>query len=751
MTAPILLCSKNSVTPRAPLALRPLALAVHMLTAGIAFVAPSVQAAEQTEQTETGSAVTLPAIAITETATGERSAITEGTNSYTTESERTATPLNLSPRETPQSVGVVTQQRIQDQDLQTILDVVNNATGVSVNRYETSRAQFNARGFELNSLMIDGVPTIFEQPWSSGEIFSSLAMYDRVEVVRGANGLMTGAGDPSASINMVRKRAYSTELNGSLEVNAGTWDTYGAQADVATALNEEGTIRARLVGETNEGDTWIDMNSNKRQTLYGTMDIDLTPDTTVWFGLSHQENNAESPMWGGLPVWYADGSRTNWSRSKTTSADWSKWNTTYDTYFVNLDHKFANDWQAHLSYNRGERNGHSSLLYLSGNPGRDGSAPMFSFPATYKTRTTQDDYGIRFDGPFSLLGRQHEAAFGYIDSKQKFDADSLDAQTGFDGVANFDTYKGDFPEPVWGPRTDYGYSETRQKGLYTATRLNVTDDLKVILGARESWYEKTSDDVFSEVSKVDVDHEFTPYAGVVYNLTENLSAYASYTEIFLPQSVRDSSGKTLEPIVGENREIGLKGEYFGGRLNTSAAIFQIKQDNLGQNTGVLIDPSNPVGGFAYEASEGATSKGFELEVSGELATDWNATLGYTQFKVDDANGDDVNTLYPTKLLRTFTTYRLPGAFNKLTIGGGVNWQDSIYTYALNPAGNSEKIQQDAYALVNLMARYEITDNLSAQVNANNVTDEKYFDIFDAFGALTYGAPRSVTASAKYRF
>jgi outer membrane receptor for ferric coprogen and ferric-rhodotorulic acid len=165
----------------------------------------------------------------------------------------------------------------------------------------------------------------------------------------------------------------------------------------------------------------------------------------------------------------------------------------------------------------------------------------------------------------------------------------------------------------------------------------------------------------------------------------------------------------------------------------------------------LIDPNNPVGGFAYEASEGATSKGFELEVSGELATDWNASVGYTQFKAEDAKGDDVNTLYPTKLLRTFTTYRLPGAFNKLTIGGGVNWQDSIYTYATNPAGDSEKIQQDAYALVNLMARYEITENLSAQVNADNITDEKYFDIFDAYGALTYGAPRSITASAKYRF
>jgi outer membrane receptor for ferric coprogen and ferric-rhodotorulic acid len=730
------------------MALRPLALAVHMLAAGTAIAALPVYA----EQAKTAEPVTLDAAAITGAADSELDDVTEGTQSYTTGAARTATPLKMSLRETPQSVTVVTQQRMEDQDLQTITDVINNTTGITLNRYETSRGQINARGFELNSLMIDGVPTIWEQPWSSGEIFSSLAMYDRVEVVRGANGLMTGAGDPSASLNMVRKRANSRDLKGSVGVSAGSWDTYGTEGDVSMALNEAGTVRARLVGEFNEGDSWIDMNSTQRETLYGTMDIDLTEDTTLWFGLSRQETNTDSPMWGGLPVWYADGGRTNWSRSKTTSADWSKWDSSYETYFVNLDHHFANDWEVNLSYSRGERQADSSLLYLSGNPGRNGSSGMFSFPATYKTETTQDDYSVRFSGPFALFGRDHELAFGYAHSEQDFDADQVQALTGFGGVPNFDAYNGDFPEPAWAARSDYGYGEVEQRGVYAATRLNVTDDLKLILGARDSFYEKTSDDIYSEVSKTDVDNEITPYAGIVYDLTENLSAYASYTEIFLPQSVRDRNGQQLDPIVGESNEVGLKAEFFDGRLNASAAVFQIKQDNLGQSTGVLIDPSNPMGGYAYEASEGATSEGFELEVSGELAEGWNVSAGYTQFNAEDAEGDDVNTLYPTKLLRTFTTYRVPGIFNdKLTIGGGVNWQDSIYTYANNPAGNPEKIEQDAYALVNLMARYQINENLSAQLNANNVTDEKYFDIFDAYGALTYGAPRSLTASAKYSF
>jgi len=405
---------------RSKLALKPLTLVVHLLAVGALLPAMPVYA-QSAAATEADEATTLEAVTITGEAVQD---VTEGTGSYTTGAARTSTPLSMSLRETPQSISVITQQRIEDQDMQTILDVVNNTTGVSVNRYETDRAQFNARGFEINSLMIDGVPTIWEQPWSSGEMFSSLAMYDRVEVVRGANGLMAGAGGPSASLTLVRKRGRSGGLRGSVEVSAGSWDTYGTEGDLSFAVNEAGTIRARLVGEFNEGDSWIDLKSKQRETFYGTMDIDLTPDTTLWFGLSRQTNDSDSPMWGGLPIWYADGSRTDWSRSKPTSAEWSKWDSTYDTYFINLDPRFANDWELNLSYNRGERSSDSYLLYLSGNPGRDGSAPMSSFPGSYKTETVQDDYSIRFGGPVMLLGREHEVAFGYIYSQQDFDADN---------------------------------------------------------------------------------------------------------------------------------------------------------------------------------------------------------------------------------------------------------------------------------------------------------------------------------------
>ena len=176
-------------------------------------------------------------------------------------------------------------------------------------------------------------------------------------------------------------------------------------------------------------------------------------------------------------------------------------------------------------------------------------------------------------------------------------------------------------------------------------------------------------------------------------------------------------------------------------------MFRIKQNNLAQSAGVDIPGTSPAE-KAYVAVEGATSTGFELELSGELAQGWNGTVGYSQFKAEDAKGADVNSIYPRKLLRLFTSYQLPGALSAVTIGGGINWQSSTYTYVTTLSRN---IDQGAYALVDLMARYAISKDLSAQLNVNNVFDKTYYGMFAAYNQFTYGAPRNATLSLRYKF
>ncbi|KAG1314068.1 hypothetical protein G6F62_013983 [Rhizopus arrhizus] len=132
-------------------------------------------------------------------------AVTEGTGSYTTPATSAATGLTLSLRETPQSVSVVTRQRIDDQNLRSLDEVMGNVVGVQVVSEDTDRTDFWSRGFYIDSLQYDGVPTTIGLSMY-GESDNDSFIYDRIEVVRGATGLMSGAGNPGASINLVRKR-----------------------------------------------------------------------------------------------------------------------------------------------------------------------------------------------------------------------------------------------------------------------------------------------------------------------------------------------------------------------------------------------------------------------------------------------------------------------------------------------------------------------------------------------------------------
>lgn len=720
---------------------------VAVLVALAIPVAAHAQVAEQ-------STVILPQVTIHANKMGQT---TEGTGSYTTGKVKTATPLSMSLRDTPQSVSVVTQQRIEDQGLVSVTDVVNNVTGVSVNQYETNRAGFTARGFDIDNLQIDGIPATWDQAWSSGEVAGSLAIYDRVEVVRGATGLMTGAGNPSAAINLVRKRASSGEFTGAAEIGVGSRDKRRAMIDLSTPLNEARTVRARVVGEHQQSNGWVDLMSSKNQTLYGTIEADLTPNTLLSAGFSRQETDPAGPMWGGLPYWYTDGSTSNWDRSKTSAADWTRWNTVYENFFANLEHRFDNGWKVNATYSHGDRRADSALLYLYGVPDRSSGLGMGASPGSYQTHTEQDDIGLHASGPFELLGRKHEAAFGAMHSRQKFNSDSRAADFGgtMPPVGNFNQWNGAaYPEPSWGAPSFYETGTTRQDAMYGMARLSLADPLKLILGARITNYEKTAYGAWTPAYALKHQREVTPYAGIIYDLNDTYSVYASHTDIFQPQNLKDAGGKSLDPILGKSTETGIKGEFFNGRLNASAALFRIKQDNLGQEAGLIDrDGAGPlVPEPYYRAAKGASSDGFELDVSGQLARGWNASVGYTQYDATEASGADINSVYPRKLLRAFTTYRLPGAWDALTVGGGVNWEGRTYTVDPNaPAASNGTIEQKAFSLVNLMARYEFNKQLSAQLNISNLLDEKHFGMFAAYGAITYGAPRSAALTLKYRF
>jgi len=674
-------------------------------------------------------------------------ATTEGTGSYTPRATAASTGLSLSLRETPQSVTVMTRQRMEDEDMRSLVDVMSSTPGISVQNFDSERYTFNSRGFSITNYMYDGVPTAFDVGYSAGESSVDPIIYDRVEIVRGATGLMTGAGNPSASINLVRKHADSREFKADLSAGVGNWDTYRVTADLSSPLNASGSVRGRIVSAYQDNHSYLDYYQNQKKVFYGVVDADLSSRTTLSVGYNYQDNDPQGSSWGGFPLWYADGGRTDWRRSLNTGARWTSWGSTTQGAFATLDHRFDNDWrvQATASYSKNEMDG--KLLYLYGWPDRETGEGMGASPAWYLGDRKQNSLDLKANGPFTLFGRRHEAVVGASFSRQKGDFDyrsAIDAA----GVGNFLNWNGSYPEPDWNDSIIASRYTTTQTGWYGALRLNLADPLKLIVGGRYSTW-KTNSVGFGGEGRTEFDkNAFTPYAGLLYDINDTYTAYVSYTGIFNPQSYQDRDANWLDPLEGKSYEAGIKGEWLDGRLNGSAAIFQIDQDNVAQ-----VDPGQIVPGTtnqAYTAAQGTRSRGFDLELSGEVTPGWNVAAGWSHWTASDGEGNAIQTDQPRSLVRVFTTYQLPGDWHRLTVGGGVNWQSHVYTIASGPNGD-ERVGQGSYAITNLMARYRFNRSLSAQLNVNNVFDRKYYSQIGFYSQGAWAAGRSAMLTMRYQY
>ncbi|EPJ6839699.1 outer membrane receptor for ferric coprogen and ferric-rhodotorulic acid [Stenotrophomonas sp. AG209] len=667
----------------------------------------------------------------------------ERAEGYSVRRTSAGTRFDLAPREIPQSVSIISHQRIEDQKLDDIIDVLANTTGVTSTQSDSERTEFYARGFYIDAYQFDGLPTQMVQNWSYGDSGLDLALYDRVEVVRGATGLLSGAGNPSASVNLVRKHADSAELAGSVSVNVGSWGRTRTTVDVGSALNASGTVRGRVIGSYLDTDGQMD-RYNQRKTLgYAVIDADLTPDTQLSVGYDYQQKRANGATWGGFPMLYSDGSRTGYDKSFNASPNWTYWDTTSKRAFATLQHAFSNGWKFKVGATHDETKADDKLFYPAYNDWTTGASnfdkatgtgisPSAGFYNTERKVTGVDGY---VDGPFQLFGREHQFMAGLSYNKRKY-ANYGDYQVGgagqtWDPFASYLNWTGNISEPNWNPLALASEGTITQKAGYAAARLSLADPLKLIIGARYT-------DWKSEGEGADRAHKVTtPYAGLVFDINGRYSTYASYTEIFQPQTLKDRNGSYLDPVDGKSYEVGVKGAWFDNRLNASLAVFRIEQDNVGQATGEPVQGSQNE--FAYRAARGTVSRGFEFELNGELAPGWNATFGASRYVAKDINGADINTNLPQTALKLFTSYT-PQSLQELTVGGGANWQNRIY-YPVPAYG---RIEQSGYALVSAFVRYRISPEFSVQANLNNLLDKKYLSQINGYGAYGDGRNGSLT-------
>lgn len=693
---------------------------------------------------------TLPTIVVT---ADTNTQITENTDRYTIPVVTSATGMALSAKETPQATSVVTNQQIKDQNSNTLIDVLKRTPAIQVSSVDGARSGLSSRGFGINSFQIDGLNTNFIQQASMGEYSANTAMFDHVEIVRGATGLMSGSGDPSANVNLIRKRADSNVPATELSANVDRYGQYGLSVDHSQPLSESGAVRGRVVASYQDGDTFIDRQELGQNLIYATVDADLSDNTTVSVGASRQHNKSKSTMWGGLPNYLSDGSKADWDTGKNGSADWSNWDSDNTYYFADITHDFNEDWNLTTKASYNESDSSPKLLYLFGGPLNVDTGLGLGFNVFHAdTERKQTNIKTELTGNFDALGRTHKLIVGGSYSKTDLDTFTyaLPDEDDLAPLTNFFEWDGSYPEPAWGDRARSSDVTIKEKSVFAATQLKLSDPLSVILGSRVSDYERSGIQYGRNVN-TESKHVWTPYAGITYDINDNHSIYTSYSDIFKPQTQRDINGNYLDPIEGKNYEIGLKSESDNGALQSQISIFRIEQDNLAQADGSQKIPGTSPPEQAYFGAKGATSQGVELEVTGQISDNLQASVGYTHFNAEDNSGKAINTGFADTTLNLFATYDMNDIIPNLTIGGGVDWSNGYYGIVTNPVTQrSEKYGQDDVTLASIMARYTFNENLEAQFNVNNLFNQKYL-AGSTFSELTYGEPINVVGRLTYRF
>jgi outer membrane receptor for ferric coprogen and ferric-rhodotorulic acid len=727
--------------------------ALDQLLAGSGLVAVIEGAAVTVQRAGAApaSGATLPQVRVT--ATAERSATTEQTGSYTTRQAGTATPLGLSLRETPQSVSVMTRQRIEDQGLTQLTDVAQQTPGLTVamgGNAGSDSSPIYARGFTVETYMVDGV-RLLDSGYTTRMQTNDMAMYDRVEVVRGASGLMNGMGTPGAAINLMRKRP-TADFQGQAHVEAGSWNHRRAEVDVGGALNAARTVRARLVAALQDNDSYIDRLQEKKKVLYGIVEADLAPQTLLSAGASVQHHDATGHARGGLPAYYSDGTRTQWRRSDSAAPAWAYSDRHYSNAFAELQHAFNDDWKLRASASRSWNDYDEVVGYASGgNPVRATGAGVTIWASRWQGKPVQDVGDLQLTGRFDALGRKHDVALGVQMSRTHHVSPAYTNwyHTGWSSAID-DIYTWDGTSPAAPPNPSVGTygSDERLNSAYATLRFKASDALALLAGARVvdwSRYQPSLSYATGETTVTDRREtgQVVPYAGLVYDIDSHWSAYTSYTSIFKPQNSKLANGDYLDPQTGDSFELGVKGAFFNERLNVAAALYKARQDNLAV---AIPDVFAPDGSQAYEAVSGTSTRGFEAEVSGELRPGWQLAAGFSRNLTRDRTKARLLTNVPQNNFKLFTSYRIAGVGRGLTVGGGVRWQSRIYADNQGPA--KVRFEQGGYALVDLMARYAVTDSVAVTANLSNAFDKWYYN---TTGNAYYGTPRALRVALDVRF
>lgn len=654
-----------------------------------------------------------------------------------------ATNLDLDAKDTPQSISTVPQEQMQDFGADDINDALRLATGIRVEQVGTNQTQFLSRGFEIKNTQIDGIG----MPNNWGIVTNDMDSfgYQKVEVIRGANGLLTGVGNASGTINYVRKRP-TNDAEGLVGVSYGSWDTKRIQGDYSTPLTADGRWAGRVVGVYQDGDSYLRDFDSKRSYLYAVVDGQIGEHGALAIGYSRQQSDTNNNMWGTLTFVSNTGDQLDLPRDASTTLDWTYWNATTQTAFVEYTQELGEDWEAKLTYNYRDSDSPSELFMAYSSTGLDPDTGTGLYGWAFKsdTKSPANLFDASIKGNYDLFGQPDEATVGVSLAKSRQTQDYY--PTDFTGVAfgalpGF-PYAGDaIPEPTWGDRVFYTSLDQQVARAYAVTRLTLADRLHAILGVNWTQYHREGLDT-SAVAFDQTQGNTSPYVGLNYDFSNKVTAYANYSYIYQPQDEYTASHVYIDPSKGTNYELGLKAEWLDGRLLTTLAWFDAKQQGLATFAGTIFETDYA---FAYYTGVDVESRGVEMEATGKINQYADVVLGYTHLDMSGTDGSKTYPWVPRDMANLALSTRVPGLM-QLSLGTSGRWQSATSN---TDTYSGYLVRQGSYAVLNAFAAWQFAPGVTLRGNVNNITDHKYIN--SLYIASYYAAPVNYTVSLDWSF
>lgn len=661
----------------------------------------------------------------------ERIVTAEQEEGYQVDDATTATRTDTPLRDIPQSIQVVPQQVLEDQQVIRLDEAVRNVSGVAIGEtFAGTSNGFTIRGFGPASIFRNGFEVNRDLLFPGG--LSETANIERVEVLKGPASVLYGNLQPGGIINQVTKQPLEEPFY-SAELQVGSYEFYRPTIDFSGPLNPDGTLLYRLNAAYENSESFRDFSQSERFFIAPVLTWNIGDNTSLTIELEYL--NDERPFDEGLVAIGTEVADIPLSRRLGEPDDFREVEDFNASYL--LEHRFSEDWRLRNAFR----------LVLT-------DASAFRFVPRELDETTGDlerearatdgiseNYALQTDlvGRFTTGSIEHQVLFG-VELTRLYQAETVERRRPAESINIFN--------PDYG--ADRGELELTNDqeikqdtlGIYLQDQISLADNLKLLVGGQFNIVDQETIDNLEDITSPQQDEAFTPRVGLVYQPIEPISLYASFSQSFEANSGFTADNSPLEPERGTQYEVGIKADLFGGRLSSTLAFFDITRKNVA--TTDLNEPD-----FLTAVGE-QKSQGIELDIVGEITPGWNiiASYAYIDAEITEDNDFPVGSRLqnvPENSASLWTTYEIQsGGLQGLGFGIG------LFYVGEREGDLFESVELPSYLRTDAAIYYR-RNNWKAAVNIKNLFDVRYFESATERLRINPGEPLTVIGSISVEF